>query len=64
MNGQVRFRQILGIRFFVGNEQEAIDEISRHGGLVVVPAAPALKNLIHDQEYRNALLGGGFGSCR
>ena len=55
--GPPRFRQILGIRFFVGSEQEAIDEISRHGGLVVFPAAPALKNLIHDQQYRDALLG-------
>lgn len=57
MNEPVRFRRILGIRFFVGNEQEAIDEICRRGGLLVVPAAPALKNMIHEQEYRDALLG-------
>jgi UDP-N-acetyl-D-mannosaminuronic acid transferase (WecB/TagA/CpsF family) len=49
-----QFRQILGIQFFVGNVEEAIDRI-RSGGLLVVPAAPALKNLEHDQAYREAL---------
>lgn len=55
-----RFQTILGIRFFIGTAQGAIDEVSRHGGLVVVPAAPALKNLAHDQRYRDALLGADF----
>ena len=50
------FRTILGIRFFVGGVQEAIDLV-RHGGLLVVPAAPALKNLPEDTAYRDALLG-------
>jgi UDP-N-acetyl-D-mannosaminuronic acid transferase (WecB/TagA/CpsF family) len=54
------YQMILGIRFFVGTAQEAIDEISRQGGLVVVPAAPALKNLTCDQQYRDALLGADF----
>ncbi len=49
-----QFRQILGIRFFVGNADEAIARISA-GGLLVVPAAPALKNLAHDLAYREAL---------
>jgi len=49
-----QFRQILGIRFFVGNADEAIARISG-GGLLVVPAAPALKNLAHDMAYREAL---------
>ena len=49
------FRQILGLRFFVGGAQRAI-ELLRHGGLLVVPAAPALKNLSHDLAYREALL--------
>jgi hypothetical protein len=30
------------------------------GGLVVVPAAPALKNLAVDKGYREALLGADF----
>lgn len=56
----VRFQTILGIRFFIGTAQGAIDEISREGGLVVVPAAPALKNLALDEQYRDALLGADF----
>ncbi len=51
-----QFRQILGIKFFVGDADEAIARISG-GGLLVVPAAPALKNLAHDLEYRDALQG-------
>jgi N-acetylglucosaminyldiphosphoundecaprenol N-acetyl-beta-D-mannosaminyltransferase len=51
-----QFRQILGIRFFVGNAEEAIARI-RGGGLLVVPAAPALKNLADDAAYREALQG-------
>jgi N-acetylglucosaminyldiphosphoundecaprenol N-acetyl-beta-D-mannosaminyltransferase len=51
-----QFRQILGIRFFVGNADEAIARI-RAGGLLVVPAAPALKNLADDYAYREALQG-------
>jgi N-acetylglucosaminyldiphosphoundecaprenol N-acetyl-beta-D-mannosaminyltransferase len=50
------FRQILGLRFFVGGADRAI-EILYGGGLLVVPAAPALKNLAHDAAYREALLG-------
>jgi N-acetylglucosaminyldiphosphoundecaprenol N-acetyl-beta-D-mannosaminyltransferase len=53
---QSEFRQILGIRFFVGGVHRAID-LLRHGGLLVVPAAPALKNLPEDIAYREALLG-------
>jgi N-acetylglucosaminyldiphosphoundecaprenol N-acetyl-beta-D-mannosaminyltransferase len=49
------FRRILGIRFFVGEAREAI-ELLRRGGLLVVPAAPALKNLPEDHVYREALL--------
>jgi UDP-N-acetyl-D-mannosaminuronic acid transferase (WecB/TagA/CpsF family) len=55
-----RYQTILGVRFFVGTAQDAINQISRRGGLVVVPAAPALKNLAHNQQYRDALLGADF----
>jgi N-acetylglucosaminyldiphosphoundecaprenol N-acetyl-beta-D-mannosaminyltransferase len=55
-----RYQTILGIRFFVGTAQGAIKEVSQQGGLVVVPAGPALKNLAHDQPYRDALLGADF----
>jgi len=60
MDQLVRFQKILGIRFLVGNAQEAIDQVSLSGGLVVVPAAPALKNLPYDEKYRAALLGADF----
>ena len=55
-NLKTEFRQILGIHFFVGEAQRAID-LLRNGGLLVVPAAPALKNLPTDEGYRDALLG-------
>ena len=49
-----QFRQILGIRFFTGTPREAL-AIGMRGGLVVVPAAPALVDLPHDAPYREAL---------
>jgi len=49
------WRQILGVRFFVGDAPEAV-EIGARGGLVVVPAAPALLELRSDPDYREALL--------
>ncbi|HEX3941489.1 MAG TPA: WecB/TagA/CpsF family glycosyltransferase, partial [Acidobacteriaceae bacterium] len=50
-----QFRSILGIKFFVGDATQAVNRM-KEGGLLVVPAAPALKNLPHDLAYRNALL--------
>ena len=49
------FRQILGVTFFNGSASEAVARL-QSGGLLVVPAAPALKNLPWDSEYREALL--------
>ncbi len=49
------FRRILGIQFFCGSAQQAITTM-RHGGLLVVPAAPALKELGRDPDYRESLL--------
>ena len=60
MSSTARFQQILGVRFFVGDARGAINEVSQRGGLVVVPAAPALKNLAADPAYREALLGADF----
>lgn len=51
-----QFRSILGVNFFVGDAAEAVHRMEG-GGLLVVPAAPALKNLPHDAAYREALLG-------
>lgn len=49
------YRQILGINFFTGRPEEAA-RIGLSGGLVVVPAAPALVELERDTAYRDALL--------
>jgi len=48
-------RTILGIDFFIGTATEAIDRM-RSGGLLVVPAAPALKDIGINPAYRKALL--------
>lgn len=47
--------RILGIDFFVGEARQAVDRMLR-GGLLVVPAAPALKDVETNREYRDALL--------
>ncbi|HMG87441.1 MAG TPA: WecB/TagA/CpsF family glycosyltransferase [Terracidiphilus sp.] len=47
-------RQILGVNFYVGDVQGAIRRIER-GGLLVVPAAPALKDVAWNDDYREAL---------
>ena len=47
--------RILGIDFFDVSATSAI-EIMRSGGLLVVPAAPALKDLDRNLGYREALL--------
>jgi len=47
--------RILGIDFFDGSAKAAI-AIMRNGGLLVIPAAPALKDLESNLGYRDALL--------
>ncbi|MEY2480193.1 MAG: N-acetylglucosaminyldiphosphoundecaprenol N-acetyl-beta-D-mannosaminyltransferase [Verrucomicrobiota bacterium] len=47
--------QVLGVRFFNGHVDLAVDLISERGGLVVAPAAPALVKLQNDEGYRAAL---------
>jgi UDP-N-acetyl-D-mannosaminuronic acid transferase (WecB/TagA/CpsF family) len=47
--------RILGIDFFHGTAREAVERM-RRGGLLVVPAAPALKDLDSRPEYREALI--------
>ena len=59
-NGCIRYQHILGIRFILANAQEVIDEVSRAGGLVVVPSAPSLKELAKDSRYREAMIGADF----
>ena len=52
---QEPFCQILGLKFFTGSAEEAVDRMNA-GGLLVVPAAPALKDLPSNLSYREALL--------
>ena len=60
MNGPVNVRQILGVRFLVEDAQSAVDVVTDHGGLVVVPSGPGLSSLSRDERYRRALLGADF----
>ncbi len=46
---------ILGVRFFNGTVDEAVEVMSAAGGLLVVPAAPTLVKICHDEDYRRAL---------
>jgi UDP-N-acetyl-D-mannosaminuronic acid transferase (WecB/TagA/CpsF family) len=48
-------RTILGIKFFIGTAAQAVERM-RAGGLLVVPAAPALKDLETKASYREALV--------
>ena len=52
----MRIHTILGIKFIGGTSREAVDEISRSGGLLVATAAPSRINLCRDEEYRQAIL--------
>ena len=47
--------QILGVPFFDGTVDEAVNLVSRSGGVLVVPAAPALVRLQRDPIYRDAI---------
>jgi UDP-N-acetyl-D-mannosaminuronic acid transferase (WecB/TagA/CpsF family) len=60
MSSKGRFQQILGVKFFVGDAEGAIDLVSEHGGLVVVPSAPTLKDLASNESYRESVLGADF----
>jgi UDP-N-acetyl-D-mannosaminuronic acid transferase (WecB/TagA/CpsF family) len=47
--------KILGVDFFLGTAQQAVDRMGG-GGLLVVPAAPAFKEVETNASYREALL--------
>ena len=48
------FQSILGVHFFSGDAREVVERM-RDGGLLVVPAAPALATLPTSAGYRDAL---------
>lgn len=47
--------QILGLHFLNGSAQEAVERVSETGGVLVVPAAPAMVRLRSDEIYRKAM---------
>ena len=51
---QSAYQRILGVLFFTGSADEAV-QIGLKGGLVVVPAAPALIELQTNESYREAV---------
>lgn len=55
MKTEREYRQILGVNFYSGDLDGALARMCE-GGLLVVPAAPALKDLAQNAEYREALL--------
>lgn len=48
-------KRVLGIDFFDGTALEAIEHVSKYGGLVVAPGAPSLVALQRDSHYRRAI---------
>jgi len=48
------FQQILGVRFFTGDLPSLV-QLTKGGGLVVVPSAPVLVDLNSDEAHREAL---------
>ena len=49
-------RQILGVRFFNGDVDEAVASMVRHGGFLVAPSGTCLARLRDDEPYRRAML--------
>ncbi|MBS1729886.1 MAG: WecB/TagA/CpsF family glycosyltransferase [Bacteroidetes bacterium] len=47
--------QILGLHFFNGSEQMVVHILNQKGGLLVVPAGPALVNIKKDADYYRSL---------
>src|SRR5438034_11286706 len=48
--------QILGIRFFNGDVEEAIGTMLRHGGFLIAPSGTCFARLREDEVYRRAVL--------
>ena len=48
-------RQILGLRFFNGDVEEAVAFMDRHGGYLVAPSGTCFARLRKDEPYRRAM---------
>jgi UDP-N-acetyl-D-mannosaminuronic acid transferase (WecB/TagA/CpsF family) len=49
-------QQILGIRFFSGDVDEAVASMSRNGGFLVAPSGTCFARLREDKAYQRAML--------
>jgi UDP-N-acetyl-D-mannosaminuronic acid transferase (WecB/TagA/CpsF family) len=49
-------RQILGLRFFKGDVDEAVAFMHRHGGYLVAPSGTCFARLREDESYRRAIV--------
>src|SRR5262245_2129780 len=49
-------RQILGIRFFNGDVDEAIQSMVQRGGFLIAPSGTCFARLREDERYRRAVL--------
>src|SRR6266699_2899806 len=49
-------QQILGLRFFNGDVDEAVAFMHRHGGFLVAPSGTCFARLRGDEPYRRAIL--------
>src|SRR5438093_5955293 len=47
--------RILGVSFFNGSVRDAVERARQTGGLIAIPASPALLKLKYEEEYRLAL---------
>lgn len=52
--------RILGIQFINGDADGAVATVTQSGGVMVVPAAPALVRLRHDEIYRRAMVSADY----
>ena len=51
-----RARQILGIRFFNGDVDEAVQSMVQRGGFLIAPSGTCFARLREDERYRRAVL--------
>src|SRR5450432_1233924 len=52
--------RILGLSFLNGSARDAVERVSNTGGVLTVPAAPALVRLRQDPIYRQAMLSADY----
>ena len=51
----IMHERVLGVSFFSGSARDAVAYVRHTGGLIAIPASPALLKLKYDEEYRLAL---------